>query len=79
METTHKVCEYIRRIEANASGRKHEPCQLCHSIVATQYGDAYPGCRMLADEVTNIVLTGNPWGKPGIEWPPNAALSGTTG
>lgn len=57
------------------------PCQLCPAWEEhPRHGRCKRGCRSAAEEVVNIVQTGNPWRKPpeevvGTRYDPNVRLT----
>lgn len=51
-ELVWRVCAYMRGKE----------CQHCpHSFLLNDYGICYNMCRSLAEEMINVVETGDPW------------------
>lgn len=60
MRTVHKVCSMLRKHDEIADYR----CKECPAtvIIASGY-KGKQGCRLLAEEMVNIVMHGNPWGR----------------
>lgn len=71
MRTVHKVCTLLLGWEG--IHRNIEPprkCEECPAwIKGHEYGRVKKGCRYAAEEMVNVVLTGNPWGKRRCKWP----------
>ena len=57
-QLTWLVCPYL-------IGSSGQACQKCPRFEKhLKYGQTVRECRMMAEEVVNIVQTGNPWGRP---------------
>jgi hypothetical protein len=75
MRRIHKVCTWIRRHESVLTNGKYSPCLECPKWEKIPpYGKGTKACRVAAEELVNVVKTGNPWGKGHCVWPTKRAL-----
>lgn len=51
------------RIHAVCTYRCGKPCDRCPAKESSPYGQMVRGCRAMAEELFNIAVHGNPWGK----------------
>ena len=87
MKTVHKVCYWIRKHEAvsrepDANGTVAVRCDQCPALETIN--GRYRGtrmCRLMAQELIDVVKYGNPWGKKyqrtRRSWPDRKKYTGT--
>lgn len=70
MQRVHKVCTYLLRMESAISGTDEHKCLECPSWQKLKsHVRGKQSCRLAAEQVMNIVQTGNPWAKANCVWP----------
>jgi hypothetical protein len=63
LELIHKICQYLA-IE------KDQECKKCsYRVEVMGSPNCAPGCVLMAEELINIVRTGDPWGRGDGSWP----------
>ena len=73
MKRIHKVCSYLKRIDVRSGKSDSVKCSECpaweYQQILGKKEKVQRLCYGLAKEMTNVVKTGNPWGKKNCKWP----------